>query len=164
MRYIKVVLLFIIFFFFAIFVVQNHAGLGQNVSFRLDLFVIPPWESIPLPFYVVLLITLLLGAFICVFFLATDRIKISFALHKAQKRINILEQEVASLRAIPLTEKTYKAPAETVSIEVPEARPTGAVPSPAIAKSDDVAVLTEGDNSEIKKQSGENDSDSVAKL
>lgn len=109
MRYIKVVLLVLIFFFFAIFVVQNHGILGQDVAFRLNLFVIPPLESIPLPLYFIVLIALVLGALVCVLFLAGDRIKMTFALHRANKRINVLEQEVAQLRAIPLTGSAYKA-------------------------------------------------------
>lgn len=159
MRYIKVMLLFIVFFFFATFVVQNHTSLGQNISFRLDLFVFPPCETIPLPFYIVLLITLLLGAFICVFFLAGDRIKMTFALHKAQKRINILEQEVASLRALPLTEKTYKAPTDAS-----DAKSSTTVLAPSTTQADNIVALPESDEPETKKQSGENDSDSVAKL
>lgn len=156
MRYIKIVLLVLIFFFFAIFIIQNNELLGQNISFRLDLFVIPPLESIPLPLYFVVLITLLLGALVCVLFLAGDRIKMSFVLRRANKRINLLEHEVASLRALPLTENAYRAPEQT---EQKPAASSSAIAAPQA----EIAALPESSTAQSEK-SDEEKSDSVEKL
>ena len=104
MRFIKVFLLVLIFFFFTCFVSQNHTVLGQNLSFRLDFFVLPVYESIPLPLYFIVLIAFLVGALVCLLILLGDRLRAGFALRKARKRINVLEQEVALLRALPLRE------------------------------------------------------------
>lgn len=162
MRYIKVILLVLIFFFFAIFVVQNHGLLGQEISFRLDLIVIPPLESIPLPLYLVLLVTLVLGAFICVLFLAGDRIKMTFALHRANKRINVLEQEVASLRALPLTGE-YKTPNSTVNSSRDDPKTAGMNSSGITPPPAEIPALPENAPTETEKTEEEK-SGSVAKL
>lgn len=162
MRYIKVVLLVLVFFFFAIFIAQNHSLLGQDISFRLNLFVVTPLESIPMPLYFVLLITLILGAFVCVLFLAGDRIKMSFALYKANKRINVLEQEVNSLRALPITDKEYKA-----SVEEPYAepdKPNSVSSNPPASEGANSALPMPDSAKPGSEKISEEDSDSVAKL
>ena len=162
MRYIKVVLLVLVFFFFAIFIAQNHSLLGQSVSFRLNLLVVTPLESIPMPLYFVLLITLILGALVCVLFLAGDRIKMSFALYKANKRINVLEQEVNSLRALPIADKKYKASVEEPYSEPGKPNPVSSALSSS-AGSDSAPPLPDSGKPDSEKTS-EEDSDSVAKL
>ncbi len=182
MRYIKVVLLVLIFFLFAVFVVQNHAVLGQDVAFHLNLFVLPPFESIPLPLYFVMLMALLLGALVCVLFLAGDRIKITFALRRARKKINTLEREVAQLRAIPLTGNAYKAldemkPQPGTEAEKPAEKSTSpdkATPTPTViaagpAASEQSQSTTEAEPAEDKpdvpnNQPGDRESGSVDKL
>lgn len=163
MRYIKVVLLVLIFFFFAIFVAQNHGLLGQDISFRLDLFVIPPLESIPMPLYFVMLIALVLGALVCVLFLAGDRIKMTFAMHRANKRINLLEQEVASLRALPLTGE-YKTVSDKIQPVHSDGKPAPSAPA-AMTSAAEAAALPESEKAENIKETNEGESsDSVAKL
>ena len=167
MRYIKVVLLVLIFFFFAIFVEQNHGILGQDVAFQLNLFVIPPLESIPLPLYFIVLIALVLGALVCVLFLAGDRIKMSFAMHRANKRINVLEQEVAQLRAIPLTGNAYKALPEADDAEISPPSSVKTTPPVIVAEAapDAPKPSDNADDPKDKKtKPGDEDSGTVEKL
>ena len=65
MRYIKALVLVLIFFVAMIFLFQNQASLSQTLSFRLDLLFMPAMTSIELPFYFVLLAAFLLGAILC---------------------------------------------------------------------------------------------------
>lgn len=51
MRYIKVLLLVILFFLVMMFFVQNQSAFSQAVALKLDLLFLPPVESAPLPFY-----------------------------------------------------------------------------------------------------------------
>ena len=50
MRYIKVLLLVILFFLVMMFFVQNQSAFSQAVALKLDLLFLPPVESAPLPF------------------------------------------------------------------------------------------------------------------
>ena len=51
MRYIKVFLLVLIFFIVMMFFVQNQASFADPVVLKLDLLVMEPIETIPLPLY-----------------------------------------------------------------------------------------------------------------
>ena len=62
MRYIKVLLLVILFFLVMMFFVQNQSAFSQAVALKLDLLFLPPVESAPLPFYTLLIICFVLGA------------------------------------------------------------------------------------------------------
>ena len=61
MRYIKVLLLVILFFLVMMFFVQNQSAFSQAVALKLDLLFLPPVESAPLPFYTLLIICFVLG-------------------------------------------------------------------------------------------------------
>lgn len=161
MRFIKIFLLVLIFFVFAVFVLQNHTVLGEDISFRFDVFVWPPFESIPLPMYFIVLAAFFIGAFICLLFLAGDRIKALFALRRAHKRIRVLEQEVASLRALPLTPRAYKADSNKTDTLTTENKSVITVPA-----SDAAALPSGNDKPEDSSKDGQGDkqSDSVDKL
>ena len=62
MRYIKVLLLVILFFLVMMFFVQNQSAFSQAVALKLDLLFLPPVESAPLPFYTLLIICFVLAA------------------------------------------------------------------------------------------------------
>ena len=49
MRYIKVFLLVLVFFFVMMFFVQNQGSFSDPVVLRLDLLFLTPMESIPMP-------------------------------------------------------------------------------------------------------------------
>lgn len=120
MRFIKVFLLVLVFFLFTVFVTQNNEVLGQNISFKFDMFFLPHLQSIPLPVYFILLISFFIGALVCLLFLFSDRVKNFFALHRAKKRIQVLENEVTSLRTLPLKQEPLSKPVSPQHFETDE--------------------------------------------
>ena len=74
MRYIKVLLLVILFFLVMMFFVQNQSAFSQAVALKLDLLFLPPVESAPLPFYTLLIICFVLGALCILAMLMWDRV------------------------------------------------------------------------------------------
>lgn len=95
MRYIKVLLLVILFFLVMMFFVQNQTAFSQAVPLRLDLLFIPALESAPLPFYTLLIICFVLGALCILAMLMWDRVSLSAKLTVANMRVRSLEKELA---------------------------------------------------------------------
>lgn len=76
MRYIKVLLLVILFFLVMMFFVQNQGAFSQAVPLKLDLLFLPPVESAPMPFYTLLIICFVLGALCILAMLMWDRVSL----------------------------------------------------------------------------------------
>jgi ATP adenylyltransferase len=95
MRYIKVLLLVLIFFVSMLFFFQNQEALGKEMALKLNLFFLPPMKPLALPTYFVLLAGFLLGALFAIAFLLWDKISLSAKLLKAQWKVRSLEKEVA---------------------------------------------------------------------
>ena len=93
MRYIKVLLLVILFFLVMMFFVQNQSAFSQAVALKLDLLFLPPVESAPLPFYTLLIICFVLGALCILAMLMWDRV--SAKLTMANMRARGFEKDVA---------------------------------------------------------------------
>lgn len=128
MRFVKVLILVLVFFISMMFFVQNNAVLSQAVTLKLDLFFDTAWSSIELPFYFMVLCAFLLGALCTMLMLMVSRLRAGAALRRANKRIRVLEKELNSLRNLPL-EAARKAPepvAAPASAPVAAAEPTPA--------------------------------------
>ena len=95
MRYIKVLLLVILFFLVMMFFVQTQAAFSQAVPLKLDLLFMPALESAPLPFYTLLIICFVLGALCILAMLMWDRVSLSAKLTVANMRVRSLEKELA---------------------------------------------------------------------
>ena len=95
MRYIKVLLLVILFFLVMMFFVQNQSAFSQAVALKLDLLFLPPVESAPLPFYTLLIICFVLGALCILAMLMWDRVSLSAKLTMANMRARSFEKDVA---------------------------------------------------------------------
>ena len=95
MRYIKVLLLVILFFLVMMFFVQNQCALSQAVALKLDLLFLPPVESAPLPFDTLLIICFVLGALCILAMLMWDRVSLSAKLTMANMRARGFEKDVA---------------------------------------------------------------------
>ncbi len=128
MRFVKVLILVLVFFISMMFFVQNNAVLSQTVTLKLDLFFDTAWSSIELPFYFMVLCAFLLGALLTMLLLMISRMRAGAALRRANKRIRVLEKELNSLRNLPL-ETARKAP-EPAAAPAPAA---AAEPTPAKA-------------------------------
>lgn len=126
MRFVKVLVLVLVFFISMMFFVQNNAVLSQAVTLKLDLFFDTAWSSIELPFYFMVLCAFLLGALATMLMLMVSRMRAGAALRRANKRIRVLEKELNSLRNLPL-EAARKAPEPVAApAPVPAAEPTPA--------------------------------------
>ncbi len=99
MRYLKVIILVLFFFVSMIFFFQNQAVLSTDMTLNLNLFFTEPMQSIPLPFYFLVLAAFFVGALLAVLALIWDKMNISARLMKATWRVRSLEKEVATLRA-----------------------------------------------------------------
>ena len=98
MRYIKVLLLAVLFFLALIFFFQNQAALSQKMALTLHLFFLPAMTSIELPFYFLVISAFFIGVLLAVSFLAWEKFTTSAKLMKTKWRVSSLEREVEKLR------------------------------------------------------------------
>jgi len=110
MRYIKVLLLVLIFFISMLFLFQNQETLGRDMVLKLNFFFLPPMQAVSLPTYFILLAGFLLGALLTMAFFLWDRLALSAKLIKAQWKIRNLEKEAARFEA--RTSTALAAPVE----------------------------------------------------
>lgn len=94
MRYVKVLLLAILFFLALVFFFQNQNALSQNLVLTLNLFFLPPMASIPLPFYFLIVAAFFVGAVLALAFLVWDKVNLSARLMKSKWRVSSLEREM----------------------------------------------------------------------
>ena len=111
MRYIKVLLLVLVFFVSMLFLFQNQEILGKEMVLQLNLFFLPPMQLNPLPTYFILLAGFLLGALVAMAFFLWDRLALSAKLMQARWKIRNLEKEMA--RYAVTTSTTAGSSAET---------------------------------------------------
>ena len=95
MRYIKVLLAIVFFYFVMLFFVQNQDALSQTMQLKLDLMFIPPMQSLPLSFYMLALICFLLGGICTLIMLLWDRLTMSAQLSGNRRRLKAAEKEAA---------------------------------------------------------------------
>ncbi|WP_457571267.1 LapA family protein [Desulfovulcanus sp.] len=112
MRYLKVIILVLIFFFSMLFFVQNTELLSTSLTLKLD-FLGKHYESQEIPIYLLILIAFVLGAFISLFYFLAEKIKLSQQLRTYRNKIANLEKEVTSLRNMPLQEESFSTESET---------------------------------------------------
>jgi lipopolysaccharide assembly protein A len=114
MRFVKVVFLILLFFISMMFFIQNTEVLSQSMSLKLSLFTESlTLKSVPLPFYFLLLIGFVLGGALVLFYFLLDKIRLTKALKHNKGRIAKLEQEVNSLRNLPLDNSMHAGHGET---------------------------------------------------
>ncbi len=106
MRYLKVLALILLFFLSMVFFVQNTPELSKEVILSLEL-VNYKFTSTPLPYYLLILVAFCLGAVLCLVYFMADKIRLSGQLRTCRTKMANLEQEVNSLRNLPLEEKNY---------------------------------------------------------
>ena len=88
MRYLKVLLLVLLIFFSLVFFFQNQTALSTAMTLKLNLFFVPEMTSIPLPFYFIVIVALLLW----------DKMHLTARYMKSKWRVAALEREVAKLK------------------------------------------------------------------
>ena len=94
MRYIKVLLLSVVFFIALVFFFQNQGALSQSMVLTLNLFFIPAMSSIALPFYFLVIAAFACGALMTLGFLVWDKVNLTARLMKQKWQIGSLEREL----------------------------------------------------------------------
>ncbi|OIO04710.1 MAG: hypothetical protein AUJ49_02355 [Desulfovibrionaceae bacterium CG1_02_65_16] len=103
MRYLKSLALILIFVVSMLFFVQNNQPLSTSVVLELNV-VAAHLYSLPLPLYILVLGSFLLGAVLTLAFLLVDRIRLGLELKTLRTRYAALEDEALSLRTLPLNQ------------------------------------------------------------
>ncbi|MDR2123667.1 MAG: LapA family protein [Desulfovibrio sp.] len=117
MRFIKVLLLLVIFVAGLIFFVQNSAALGTDLQLKFDLYYKGlSWQGQAIPFYFVVLAAFALGMLFAVLMLFVDRLRLGCTLMGSRRAVRTLEKEVNRLRA-EMAKEINAVPAVT---EAPE--------------------------------------------
>lgn len=99
MRYIKILVLVLLFFLTMVFFFQNQKTLAQEIVLTLNLFAVPEMKSIPLPFYLLTLASFVLGAILTLAVLVWDKVNLTARLMKSNWRVHALEKDVEKLQA-----------------------------------------------------------------
>jgi lipopolysaccharide assembly protein A len=112
-RYLKVLALALFFFVAMVFFVQNTEALSDAIQLKFQLFGLR-WVSIPFPYYMLILIFFVLGSIFTLLFFLSDKIRLNRELRSCKHRIGALQQELNSLRHLPLDEERYTQEEHTV--------------------------------------------------
>ena len=121
MRFIKVLLLLVLFIFGLLFFVQNSEALGTHLKLKLDLYYGFKWEGIEIPFYFVVLAAFGVGMLFATACLFIDRIRLGCALVGRKRAVRTLEKEVGRLRAEVAKEAKIIEARSTEIKELPQA-------------------------------------------
>lgn len=105
MRFLKVLFLLFLFVFSILFFSQNNDVLLQELTLRLDIPYAMTLHSVPLPFGVLILAAFVAGAILTMFYFAVDKVRAASALRECKTRMASLEQELNSLRNMPISEE-----------------------------------------------------------
>lgn len=118
MRFIKVLFLLALFVFSILFFSQNNDALLQTLTLKLEVPYAMTLHSIPLPFGVLILAAFVAGALLTMVYFAVDKLRAGSNLKECKTRMASLEQELNSLRNMPISEdQPYGAGAEETKEE-----------------------------------------------
>lgn len=135
MRYVKVLLLVLVFFLTMVFFFQNQEALSKEMVLKLNLFFTAPMNSIPLPLYFLVLAAFMVGALVTLLILLWDKVHLSARHMKATWRVRALEKEVTALKAThgkPQSSSFFsRKPKEAAHAAPAEAAPAAAA-APAV--------------------------------
>jgi len=106
MKYLRVAALILLFFFSMLFFVQNHELLSTTVRLTLQIFGLE-LHSKEIPYYLIVLLAFVAGGFISLAYLLAEKIRLSSEVRRSKSKIKDLEEEVNSLRNIPLDDDNY---------------------------------------------------------
>lgn len=104
MRFIKVLFLLFLFVFSILFFSQNSDSLLQELQLVLDIPYVATLHSIPLPFGVIVLTAFTAGCLLTIVYFAVDKFRSASKLRECRTRMASLEQELNSLRNMPIEE------------------------------------------------------------
>ncbi len=114
MQYIKALVLVVFLFLAMLFLCQNQASLSEQVSLQLNLLVLPPTESVSLPFYFVVIAAFMIGCVFCFLLLAWERVRMSARAMRANWQLRSIQNE--QLQMISELRQLAQAPQETRAV------------------------------------------------
>lgn len=104
MRFIKVLFLLALFVFSILFFSQNNDSLLQGLTLTLDIPYVATLHSIPLPLGVLILAAFVAGSLLTMIYFVVDKFRACSKLKECKTRMASLEQELNSLRNMPISE------------------------------------------------------------
>lgn len=104
MRFVKVLFLLALFVFSILFFSQNNDVLLQELTLKLDIPYVATLHSIPLPFGVIVLAAFVAGSLLTMIYFVVDKFRAGSKLKECRTRMASLEQELNSLRNMPINE------------------------------------------------------------
>lgn len=146
MRYLKVLILLLIFLASMMFFIQNTQLLEQRMSLQFSVFT-QTWRSIPLPFYLLMLIAFGAGSLLTIFAFLSERIRLGSEVKSCRAKNASLEKELNSLRNLPLDSESYPSSGSSGS-SASSSSSTGSSYSSSFGSSE---------SSESKKDKGDED-------
>lgn len=118
MRFLKILALLIFIAILLIFFQQNTEILNTGIQFQLAMFG-NIWRSMQMPLYFVLVAAFFLGGVLTLLYFFIEKLRLAKQLRTCRSQIGKLEQEVNSLRNLPLQE-TYPVVSEESYTVSPE--------------------------------------------
>ena len=107
MRYLKAMMLALLFVVSMLFFVQNNVPLSTSIQLEFKLITLH-LTSVPLPLYLFVLAAFLLGVVFSLGFLLVDRIRLGLELKALRRQHASLEDEALALRTLPLNQPENK--------------------------------------------------------
>ena len=101
MRYVKMLLLLALFFVTVVLLAQNMEALSAPLALGLTVFGVQVFD-VQQPVYLYLLTLAVAGGLVCTLYFLCEKIRLTRELSRSAKKIGDLEQEVNSLRNLPL--------------------------------------------------------------
>lgn len=119
MRYLKVLGLLVFFFLALAIFAQNMEQLNQGLTMDFKLMG-TTWFVFSAPFYIALLTAFFIGGILSMLFFLAERVRLSRQLKDCKSRRASLEQEVNSLRNLPLEEQPRPESVQSSGLEEKE--------------------------------------------
>lgn len=154
MRFFKALFLIVFFVASMMFLVQNNAVLTNEVALRFSV-VFQEWKSMPLPLYVLVLASFLVGGLVTLIYFIIETMILSNKARVMANKANNLQQQVQSLDE-QLTQERRKNARLEAEKDAPEAIAAPAAQSDSqqdadAKEADETAEASEESNAQDKK-------------
>ena len=124
MRFIKVLLLIVIFTCGLLFFIQNSKELETALTLKFSLYYGDlSWTGKPLPFFVIVLAAFVVGAVFSALYLLIDRVRMGCTLLKYKNDLRSKEKEIDRLRVVAEKNAPIEVQSSALKKELPQAEP-----------------------------------------
>ena len=102
MKYLRFIIAIILILLILTVIIQNHPAMSTSVVFKLNLG-FTEFISVPLPLYVIVLLTFVFGVLITLFYGMIEHYRLRRDLKALEKALREKDKELNSLRNLPIT-------------------------------------------------------------